>query len=163
MNPIDLKIVNVYSPYAVWFDDDVYYFKTDFDILYAVSFDEEGIFVEDAAYWFNLSNMTHKKSPGDKKIGITIKSLINGFFDANPNILLYMCDTANGQQAERNRLFKRWFKSFNNAGLFKIKSAVVKDEGVDNYVSIIVQQSNPKLESIMQSFSEQIELFNANK
>ncbi len=27
----------------------------------------------------------------------------------NPDILLYMCDSANNQQAQRSRLFLHWF------------------------------------------------------
>lgn len=74
-----------------------------------------------------------------------------------------MCDTADGQQAERNRLFLRWFKSYNKEDLFTIKWETVEDEGTSNYISIIVQNSNPNLDAIIETFKEQIRLFKDNK
>lgn len=159
MTPLNLPQINLQSPYVIWEKDSRYYFKTDYDILYAISFDEEEMWVDEDAYWFNLSNMSNKKSPGDRKIAPTIARIINGFFDANPNILLYMCDTADGQQAERNRLFLRWFKSFNNGDQYIIKWDTVKDEGVSNYISIIVQSSNPNRDAIIETFKQQIKMF----
>lgn len=107
--------------------------------------------------------MSHKKSPGDSKVAITIKTIINGFFQSNPNVLLYICDTANEQQAERNRLFLRWFNAYNREKEFTIKTEIVRDEGVDNYVSVIVQMHNPRLKAIIQEFDEQVALLRGNK
>lgn len=163
MIPLDLASVNLRSPYTVWSNAERYYFKTDFDILYAVSFDFEDVLMKESAYWFNLSNKSGRKSPGDRKIAPTIARLINAFFDANPDILLYMCDTASGQQASRNRLFLRWFNTYNKPNAYFIKTEVVQDEGVDNYVSIIVQRSNPKFDDIIRDFDEQVALLKGNK
>lgn len=163
MKPLDLAGINPLSPYTIWQKGSRYYFKTDYDILYAISFDKEDLWVDEDAYWFNLSNMSNKKSPGDRKIAPTIARIITSFFDANPDILLYMCDTADGQQAERNRLFLRWFKSYNKEDLFTIKWETVEDEGTNNYISIIVQNSNPNLDAIIETFKEQIRLFKDNK
>ena len=43
---------------------------------------------------------------------VSVVRIIIEFFRANPDILLYMCDNANNQQAQRNRLFLRWFMGF---------------------------------------------------
>ena len=74
-----------------------------------------------------------------------------------------MCDTASGQQASRNRLFLRWFNSYNKPNTYFIKTEIVQDEGVDNYVSIIVQRDNPKFDTIIQDFEEQVALLKGNK
>ena len=45
MNPLDVDVINTYSPYPVWNKEDEYLFKTDNGIEYSVSFDEEENFV----------------------------------------------------------------------------------------------------------------------
>lgn len=89
MIDIELSKVNIKSPYSVWKEGDAYLFKTDFDIVYAVSFDEETIHGFNA-YWFNLANTSFKPSPNDKNIMQTIICIIESFFQSNPDILLYI-------------------------------------------------------------------------
>lgn len=105
MTPLNLTHINIHSPYIIWREGEQYRFRTDNDILYSVSFDREIAFDVVSAYWFNLANVSNKKSPNDRKIPQTLICLIEGFFKANPDILLYICDNANDQQAERDRLF----------------------------------------------------------
>lgn len=75
MNPLDIDAINTYSPYPVWNKEDEYLFKTDNGIEYSVSFDEEENF-EYKSYWFNLTNISHEKSPGDVKIAKTVICII---------------------------------------------------------------------------------------
>lgn len=160
---LNLNKINTRSPYLVWEQNGKYYFRTDTDILYAITFDPEYAFAEEKAYWFNLSNVNNVKSPRDKKIPLTLISIIEAFFDSEPNVLLYICDTANDQQLQRDRLFYYWFKKYNDASRYVFKSAVLPDDGVYNYLSMIVQNSNPNLQAIIKLFDEQVELFKNNK
>lgn len=109
MTQLNVDTVNIFSPYSIWVRGDEYVFTTDNGIEYSVTFDEEDNF-EYKAYWFNLTNLSHHKSPGDVKIAQTVICIIEEFFRQNPNILLYLCSTDGGQQAQRSRLFLRWFK-----------------------------------------------------
>lgn len=74
-----------------------------------------------------------------------------------------MCDTANDQQAQRDRLFLHWFNGYRQKEKYAVKSAVVNDEGTDNYVSIIVQRNNPHVDEILAIFDAQISMFNQDK
>lgn len=49
-----------------------YIFRTDYDIVYAVDFKEEGSFSPIPAYWFDLTNRSHKSSPSDPKVRETV-------------------------------------------------------------------------------------------
>ena len=112
MNALNLEMINSHSEYQVFLSQTgKYLFKTDFDILYAVDFelDNNPYYT---AYWFNLTNPKNTKSPGDIKIAQTVICIIEEFFRLNPEVLLYMCSTDNGQQAMRNRLFLRWFSGY---------------------------------------------------
>lgn len=120
------------------------------------------------AYWFNLANPEHLKSPNDIKIGQTVICIIEEFFRVNPDVLLYMCSTQGSQQSMRNRLFLRWFNGYEQQKRYAIKSSEVKGEIVNGkriseYVALIVQRSHPQLEEIIQHFDEEIAMFNEYK
>lgn len=163
MNALDLNMVNSHADYLVWLSPSgKFVFKTDHNILYAVDFelDSNPYYT---AYWFNLTNPNHQKSPGDIKIAQTVICIIEEFFRQNPNILLYMCSTDNGQQAQRARLFLRWFNGYEQQRKYVIKASDVRGEGLTEYVALIVQRSHPQLEEIIQRFDEELGMFNEYK
>ena len=157
----NISRLNVHSPYTVWQDGDALLFKTSFDILFAVEFDPEE-FTENA-YWFNLYNRSHRNSPGDAAVRETIICIIEEFFLSSPNIMLYMCETGDERQAQRARLFTRWFNNSAIGHRFVIKTATIKDENVDNYIAMIVEKTNPQCEKALQLFDEQVVMFQTNK
>lgn len=162
MNWLDLSKINTRAPYAVWQDGDAYLFRTDYGIVYAVSFDEEDIGGY-TAYWFNLANTSFKPSPNDKKIMQTIICIIEAFFFSNPDILLYICDTANDQQAQRDRLFLRWFNGYRQKQNYVLLTTMIMDDNEPNYLAMIVQRSNPRINNIIEMFKEETEMFRQNK
>lgn len=162
MKQLDVDVVNIYSPYPVWIRGDEFVFTTDNGIEYSVSFDEEENF-EYKAYWFNLTNMSHQKSPGDIKIAQTVICIIEEFFRQNPDILLYLCSTDGGQQAQRSRLFLRWFNGYEQQKKYMIKSAEVKGEGITEYISLILMISHPNIIEISSAFDNIVKMFNDNK
>lgn len=163
MNPLDTERLFLNCPYIVKQDGNEYTFKTDYDIVYVVSFKQEDTFSPIPAYWLDLMNRSHKASPNDPKVRETIIRIIVEFFRVNPNIMLYMCDTANDQQAQRNRLFLRWFMGFEQSKLFFIKTALVVDEGMENFIAIIVPRQHPNLDAIISHFDSEIKMFQENK
>lgn len=163
MNPLDLDRLFYTSPYPVKRDGEEYIFRTDHDILYAVDFKEEDSFAPIPAYWFDLTNRSHKSSPNDSKVRETVIRIIVEFFRANPDILLYMCDNANNQQAQRNRLFLRWFRGAEQSKQFFIKTAVVVDEDIENFIAIVVPRRHPYLDDIIARFDSEIEMFGSMK
>lgn len=168
MNALNLDMVNAHSEYQVYLaQNGKYLFKTDNEILYAVDFelDSNPYYT---AYWFNLTNPDHAKSPGDTKIAQTVVCIISEFFRLNPEVLLYMCSTDKGQQAQRARLFLRWFNGAEQQKQFFIKATDVNGVGVDGkpikeYIALIVQRNHPNFEEIVWRFEEEIQMFNDNK
>lgn len=163
MKSLDLNVVNAHSLYKVWLSpNSKYVFETDYHILYAVDFelDNNPYYT---AYWFNLTNPDHQKSPGDAKIAQTVICLIEEFFRQNPEILLYMCSTEKGQQAQRARLFLRWFNGYEQQQKYVIKAAEVKGEGQKEYVALIIQRTHPMLDEVLQRFDDEINMFEEYK
>ena len=77
----------------------------------------------------------------------------------NPNILLYVCDSANDQQAMRSRLFLRWFNNYSGNESFIRKTAVINEGGEDNYVAMIVQRNNSQIDEILKYYEDEIAMF----
>jgi hypothetical protein len=73
--------------------------------------------------------------------------------------LLYICDTGDGKQALRSRLFIRWFNTYRNKDAYIVETAEVKEGNITNFAALIVQKSNPQLESIVSDFRETVKLF----
>ena len=164
---LDVTGIDNYAPDKTWSDGDRYRFETDNGIKYLIDFelDSNPYYT---AYWFNLTNPEHSKSPGDTKIAQTVICIIEEFFRLNPEVLLYMCSTDKGQQAQRARLFLRWFNGYEQQKRYVIKSTEVKGIGPDGkprkeYVALIVPRIHPLVDEIVSRFDEEIQMFNDNK
>ena len=164
MNKLDIDSINLSSPYTVAEIRGSLHFRTDHDIEYIVSFDEDANPYY-TAYWFNLTNPERVKSPGDVKIGQTVICIIEEFFRQNPDILLYLCSTDGGQQAQRARLFLRWFNKAEQQEHYIIRTAEIKGdgEGGEEYVAVIAQRTNPNINQVLQYFESEINMFNEQK
>ena len=168
MNALNLEMVNAHAEYQVFLSQTgKYIFKTDFDIIYAVDFELDANPYY-TAYWFNLTYPEHAKSPGDVKIAQTVVCIIEEFFRLNPEVLLYMCSTDKGQQAQRSRLFLHWFNGYEQQKHYLIRSTEIRGIGPDNkpikeYVALIIQRTHPLLDEIVQRFDDEIQMFNDNK
>lgn len=163
MRVLDIGRLQITSPYAVVKQGDEYLFRTDSDILYAVSFQPYDGISGITAYWFDLSNRSHLPSPNDKIVRETIICMIEEFFHQNPDILLYMCDNANDQQSQRARLFLRWFNGAEQKKKYDIRTALLTEDGIDSYIALIIQRSHPQYDDILYVFDTEIALFNEQK
>lgn len=163
MKPLDLKLINRLAPYKVEFKSGEYVFETDYDIRYSVWFERDPVTEATPAYWFNLTNRSQKASPNDTKIRSTIIFIIEEFFRSNPDILLYMCDNADEQQAMRSRLFLRWFNAYGQQAEFYTRTEMIKDGNEENYIAIIIKRTHPRFLEVIDIFDKQIAMFRANK
>ena len=143
MTPLDQAFLSRLAPYAVVLIGDEYCFRTDFGVDYAVAFNPEPSFGGLPAYWFDLSNRSGKASPNDPKVRETVIRIIIEFFRANPDILLYMCDNANDQQAQRNRLFLRWFMGEEQS---KQQQAQKLQKAIDDIIAEEIRKANAEAE-----------------
>lgn len=163
MTPLEIRRINLFAPYKVWEQKDGINFETEYGVKYAVNFDDDSNPYY-TAYWLNLMNKNNGKSPRDKKVEQTIICIIEEFFRVNPDILLYMCSTSDGRQAQRARLFLHWFNGAEQQKLYVVRSVEIRGEDSrKEYVALIVQRSNPNLEDILQIFDAETAMFNEQK
>lgn len=160
MNPLNLNRLNILSPYTVWQSSvHDYGFKTEYGVLYRINFVQDKTIWEDGAFEFSILNENQRNSPNDKKVRDTIFAIIGEFFECNPDILLYQCETGDNRQDQRDRLFLRWFNEYALSSQYYIKVSSLKVEEQMNYAAIIVQRSNPELERIIKDFDNFIGFF----
>lgn len=159
---IDLLHFNSVSPYAVSLStiEGFYEFVTDFGVRYSIGFLFDESIITSGAYQFIISNVNHQVSPKDDKVRNTIMLMIDEFFRQNEDVLLYICETGDGKQAMRNRLFQYWFSQYEKKNDFTFLSSSVTDsDGVVNYATIIISNKSPRLTDVVSEFTETIRLF----
>ena len=158
MRELDIVSLNSRSPYHVekrTVQD--YVFKTEFGVICVVNFMDDYSVWEEGAYQFIIGNETQQKSPNDPKLRDTIVCIIEAFFEVNPDILLYVCETGDGKEMMRNRLFLRWLKDYVKKDLFFVEHIEIEAEGITNFAAIIVQKTNPNIDIIISDFRSAIE------
>lgn len=153
MKPLDLSAINLNAPYSVWNVADYYYFRTKHGAIYKIGFMDDDTIWESGAYQFVIVNENHTPSPNDPKLRGTIFCIIENFFKVNPEILLYLCETGDGKQASRNRLFVRWFREYAQKHLYYFDTVEMSADGIENFAAIIVQKTNPMLNEIVETFN----------
>lgn len=159
MIDFSLKYIQANSPYDITMADGKFVFCTDYGIHYVVSFDEESIVLGGCkTYQFILQKVERTRSPHDAKIEATVLAIIDEFFRSNQHVLLYICDTSDGKESSRNRLFLRWFERHAAPNQFTICTANAKVEDEMFYVTIIVDNRNPNLQAIADEFKATAEV-----
>lgn len=158
---IDIESFNQRSPYKVTPScvSGFYEFTTDYDVQYQIGFMPDASIIQENAYQFVITNVNNRISPNDSKVKDTVITMIDEFFRKNNDTLLYICETGDGKQAMRNRLFHYWFSQYENSvNLVCLSSSVTDEEGVVNYATIIIRNDNPKLSEIISEYTETIKL-----
>lgn len=126
---------------------------------YVVSFEADDILLRNEAYQFSIINRNRKKSPLDGKLRRTITAIIYEFLACNNTTILYICETGDGKQGMRQRLFEPWYNTSPLKSDFVVFSACITDpEGVVNYASIILRTDNPHFSDVIQEFSDTVRL-----
>lgn len=152
MDLISLSAVNAKSPYKI--DSDLsgsFFFVTDKHRPYHVAFIEDQLFYEHGIYQYCLDTDVHAEADG--RVYEVVVALMEEFFKSSAKGLLYVCDSMDGRQAARNRLFNRWFNSYAYRDEYLLLQREVQYEGVMQYVSLIIRKDQPELHDITNSFA----------
>lgn len=164
MLKISIDKINLLSPYEVTYADDfgALRFITNQGRTYRVGFVEESLMSFPGVYQFFIQADTHTRN--DAELFATIISILEIYFESGALALSYICDTRDGRQSARNRLFISWFNNypFNSEYTFINKRLEVED--TEYYISLIVRMDDPLSESVLSEFKEVVaELENEDK
>ena len=162
MVTLNIERVNADSPYRLTLSDRslFYEFNTDYGVDYTVGFMPSDLLSGAEVYEFVITNSNKQKSPRDPKLRQTILALVVEFFRCSESVMLYICETSDNRQQSRYRLFESWFHSYLHKKAFASLSAIVPDdEGVMNYVAVILRLDNPRFNDVVDQFRETVRMF----
>ena len=157
MNKLSLDSINSYSPYEVFLSEKIrgYLFVTSYEVQYSIDFIEDDLLTQSESYQFIIQNINNSSSPRDPFVRETIMRIVEEFFQKNQSTLLYICDSSDGKQSMRSRLFNYWFEGYSEKDKYEILSSNVVDaEGTPTYVSVIFRKDNPDAEIIKDEFTQ---------
>ena len=84
-------------------------------------------------------------------------AIVEEFFEKNVAALLYICETGDGKQMARGRLFAYWFQSSGQSKVFTTMTSVLMDEeGVENTATLILRNDNPDFDIIVSEYSQTV-------
>lgn len=149
MIPLQLSSINSWAPYKVKdAGTSKYEFVTDTNITYLVGFMEDSMVENYESYQFYITNETGQQSPNDLKLWQTVFAIIEEFFKQNQSVMVYWCDTSDGHEALRARLFSRKFNIYSNKDNYIFKSIETTTEGIPYYAALVYRKDHPYAEDI---------------
>ena len=147
--------INAVAPYEVTMTPQgALRFVTDLSQNYRISFVDDRALGGCTTFQFVIERMEQQRTPHDPKVELTIMAILNEFFASHQNVLIYFCDTSDGREAKRNRLFLAWFDRNAAPGRFTIRTAHAIVEGEGFYAAVIVENRNPKLADVIADFEQ---------
>lgn len=157
--------LNLPLPYNIVKEEDLYYtFTTESGIKYTayfISISQYGDNLEDT-YMFNFDHEeTETKHLHDSRIKATIIHIIERFFETNINSMIYICDSLDGKELVRKKLFDKWYNEYIRENESPILKEDLYAEG-DYYnlcASLFILSINPKLKYIIDDFKKLQDLF----
>ena len=161
MNALSLETVNASVPYVVKTsqEEGFYEFFTSHEVHYSVGFLEDDLLLKEETYQLIIANVNHRSSPRDIKVRDTVIGIVDEFFRVNNTTLLYICETGDGKQSMRSRLFEYWFSSYKRKALFTmLSSSIVDSDGMVNYATLILRNDNPRFAQILEEYTKSIQL-----
>ena len=162
MKQLSLDTINSSSPYEVYWHEKshTYRFKTDYDVVLAIGFDEDDMIETAESYVFSIINVNNVPSPRDMKMRDTVMLIMEDFFNMNEAALLYICESGDGRQQMRGRLFEFWFSTYRMKDDFLLMPVSIEDmEGQENFAALIIRKDNPKFVDIVSEFSNTVAMF----
>lgn len=161
-----------FNPYSVKEESDgSYSFTTDTHILYKVVFINDDLFSE----YTHLHHLIFEFSvevahlgeyhspPKDYRTAYTIVRIIQRFFEANSNgLLFYICDSLDNKGYQRYCQFEHWYQTYKSKAVYLDKinyQAQILDK--IHYASLLISANNPHRQELTAAFSSAVGDYNS--
>jgi hypothetical protein len=157
MNALRIETINGKAPYRVTQDperNNNFYLISDSGVRFDIDFTYNDAVIPIGAYEIGIANKENKRSPLDMKLRLSVFAIIEEFFEQNNEVMLYLTETGDEKQVFRNRLFVRWFNTYEHHERYIIRTAEGCLEGQENFIAIISRLDNPRLALAIEEFDE---------
>lgn len=107
----------------------------------------------------DASDSDKKRFPFDEKVRNTIAYALIRFFEDTENILYYVCDSSDGRQLSRERLFKKWFADMQPFHVSQLEVSLSDDLKI----LILIHDAFPFVEQFKEELSGSEMFYSAQK
>lgn len=105
-------------------------------------------------YSFSIEPEEKSSHPIDMRIAVTVVEILKNFFAHDENAMIMVCDTTDGKEEKRRKLFDRWFEKYaDKQELLKFDASAPLEE-YRLFLSIYFKKSNPNREKLLAAFGE---------
>ena len=144
---------NSLHPYRYWESNGQYFFDAPSGARYVAYFLDLSTFAENL-YTFNFDRIqAGTRGIVDHNVFDTICAILKRFFTEHQNSMLLVCDTIDGREEARMRLFNSWFLRIAPEGLTKIDRSG-KADAYSLFVSLLVWSDNPMRDTLVSLLEE---------
>lgn len=151
----NLQCLQEKVPYSLTYEGEgTFSFVTKAGRHYNIGFIEDYSLEHDDCYQFFISTPEKGVYAPDGDIRGTIVALVEEFFRLNDAAVLYVCDTSDGHQAARSRLFRSWYERYSDKLLFECKTAEFEVDGTGYFVTILLKKQGTVSAEIKQLFDD---------
>ena len=102
---------------------------------------------------FSIEPEDNTPHPLDTKIAATIVEILKRFFLNNQNAMIMVCDSLDGKERKRRKLFDRWYEHFASDNILKYDASAPLEE-YQLYLSIYFTKDNPNKEELLRAFRD---------
>ncbi len=104
-------------------------------------------------FGFSLLNGIDEQRVFDENIAKTICSILMEFFSNHENVIIFICDSTDKRERQRNIIFNKWFHHFDIDSLFEKIDKVLEYDTLNRYyLSLLYRKDNPKKELYLKAF-----------
>ncbi|MBR4690961.1 MAG: hypothetical protein IKO90_10945 [Bacteroidales bacterium] len=152
------ETINKNSPYKVSLDShNEIIFTTDNGCNMRVGFTDDYMISERGVFQFFIINQLKTPSLRDAKLRATIQLIFECFFEEKNRVAVYICDSMDGKQHIRNRLFQMWFNSYLHKEKYTLQTATIDFDGISYYSAMLIHKDNADYEVYLQLYQRFIE------
>lgn len=141
-------------PYKYEVVDSLYYvFVNDDGIKYQTYFTPMYDYYPDLVGTYSFCIEPEKRTPHkmDRRIASTVVEILRNFFANNNNAMIMVCDTLDGKEMKRRKLFDRWFMQYTDGNILKYDGSAQTDD-YTLYISIYFNKQNPHRNQLVTAF-----------
>ena len=105
-------------------------------------------------FGFNLelkSKPANKKIGLDKRIAVTVATIIKTFLNEKENTVVYICDTSDRREKARFHKFTNWFKIYNDGSIIQLKG-VIKAGNINILNAMLIHKENKLLNEFIEAY-----------
>ena len=151
---LSLSSINDKAPYPVRSENGYsFLFRTAAGLTYEIGFVEDHMISDEGDVLQLIIRIADGTiSHRDPKIQATVIAILEEFFRQDYVTLVYICDTRDGRQTSRQRLFSMWFFAYPKKDDYVHEYRELLVDGVGYYMALLGRKDNPLLPERLESF-----------